>query len=84
VLSDELVEIATEAQTWLSDWTLNALEARLPDRFVRVSRQANLNLDNVALLEPTDSGGYLARTSGGALVQVSRQAARGLRRALGI
>jgi two-component system LytT family response regulator len=84
VLSDELVEIATEAQTWLSDWTLNALEARLPDRFVRVSRQAILNLDKVALLEPTDSGGYLARTSGGALVQVSRQAARGLRRALGI
>lgn len=84
VLSDELVEIATESKTWLTDWTLNALEARLPERFMRVSRQAILNLDKVALLEPTESGGYLAKTTGGAVVQVSRQAARDLRRALGI
>jgi len=84
LLSDELVAIVTESQTWLSDWTLNALEARLPDRFMRVSRQAILNLEKVALLEPTESGGYLAKTTGGAVVQVSRQAARDLRRALGI
>jgi len=84
ILHDELVEIATESKTWLTDWTLNALEARLSDRFVRVSRQALLNLDKVVLLEPTESGGYLAKTTGGALVQVSRQAARDLRRALGI
>ena len=84
VLNDALVEIATETKTWLSDWSLNALEARLPSRFLRVSRQALLNLDKVALLEPTDSGGYLAKTTGGAIVQVSRQAARDLRKALGI
>lgn len=84
VLNDTLVEIATESKTWLTDWSLNALEARLPTRFMRVSRQALLNLDKVALLEPTDSGGYLAKTTGGVIVQVSRQAARDLRKALGI
>ncbi len=84
VLNDALVEVATETKTWLTDWSLNALEARLPPRFMRVSRQALLNLDKVALLEPTDSGGYLAKTTGGAIVQVSRQAARDLRKALGL
>lgn len=84
ILAGELVAIATEARTYHSDWTLNALEARLPDRFMRVSRQAIVNLDKVSLLEPTDSGGYLARLSDGAVVQVSRQAARELRKALGL
>lgn len=83
-LDGELVTLHADHRQWLSDWTLNALEARLPDRFVRVSRQALLNLDHVELLEPTDSGGYLAKTRSGALVAVSRQAARNLRRALGL
>lgn len=83
-LDGELVVIATAERSWITDWTLAALEARLPDRFMRVSRQAIINLDKVAVLEPTESGGYLARLVGGAVVQVSRQSARELRRALGI
>jgi len=83
-LDGELVHIHTATRSLISDWSLNALEARLPDRFMRVSRQALLNLDHVELLEPTDSGGYLAKTRSGALVQVSRQAARDLRRSLGL
>lgn len=83
-LDGELVTIHTDERTWLSDWSLNALEERLPERFVRASRQALLNLDRVELLEPTDSGGYLAKVRGGALIAVSRQAARKLRRDLGV
>lgn len=83
-LDGELVAIATAERSWLTDWTLAAVEARLPERFVRVSRQAIVNLDKVTLLEPTESGGYLAKLVGGAVIQVSRQAARDLRRALGI
>lgn len=83
-LDGELVSIHTTTRAWISDWSLNALEERLPERFVRVSRQALLNLDHVEVLEPTESGGYLAKTKSGALVQVSRQAARNLRRSLGL
>jgi two-component system LytT family response regulator len=68
----------------LTDLSLAALEERLPPgMFVRVHRRALLNLDHVALLEPAPSGGYVARTHDGQRVEVSRQAARELRRALG-
>ena len=79
-LDGELVTIHCDGRAWICDWSLAALEARLPKSFVRVSRQSLLNLDAVAVLEPIDSGGYNARTHGGALVPVSRQAARKLRR----
>ncbi len=86
-LGDELVTIFAEGHgPWLSDWSLGALEEaleqRLPGRFLRVSRQALINLDKVELLEPQETGGYLARLTGGAVIAVSRQAARLLRRDL--
>lgn len=88
VLEDELVTLYSEALSWLSDWSLTgleeALEQRAPGRFLRVSRQAIVNLDKVALLEPQESGGYLAQLVGGGVVTVSRQAARQLRRDLGV
>jgi two-component system LytT family response regulator len=68
------------------DWTLSELARRLPESsgFVRCHRRALVNLHQVTLLEPQDSGGYLAVTVGGQRVAVSRQAARGLRRRLGL
>ena len=83
VLDGELVTIHCDGRAWISDWSLAALEARLPNSLVRVSRQALLNLDAVEVLEPIDTGGYLAHTRGGAVVAVSRQAARKLRRGFG-
>lgn len=69
----------------LVDGTLQDLQGRLPeDRFERVHRRALINLREVALLKPTDSGGYVAETRGGGQVPVSRQSARKLRRWLGL
>jgi two-component system LytT family response regulator len=83
VLSDELVSVHTPAQTYLSALSLQELEARLPgDLFVRVHRRALLNLAHVVRLAPNEIGGFVAETAGGHTVEVSRQAARGLRRRL--
>jgi two-component system LytT family response regulator len=38
----------------------------------------------VVCLEPCETGGFVARTRNGKLVQVSRQSARDLRRRLGL
>lgn len=85
VLEDELVTLHTATTSYLTDFTLQELQARLPaGRFERVHRKALLNLEAVARLEPLETGGYLARTHGGAAVEVSRQAARELRKRLGL
>jgi two-component system LytT family response regulator len=84
-LDGALVTIHAAGRKVLSDLPLQTLEARLPaGRFLRVHRRALLNLDHVALLEPTSSGGYIAKTRAGHAVEVSRQAARDLRRLLGL
>lgn len=78
-----LVTIHTLARALLTDMSLQELEAKLPgEMFERVHRRALLNLDHVELLEPMETGGYVARTTNGAAVEVSRQAARKLRRRL--
>ena len=83
ILDGELVSVVTEAGTYLSDDTLAALQERLPrDLFERVHRRAILNLAHVDRLEPLDTGGFVAHTRGGHAVEVSRQAARELRRRL--
>lgn len=84
VLEDELVTVTGTRGTWLTDLTLQELERRLPPSFVRVHRRALLNLELVLRLEPTETGGFVARTRAGAAVEVSRQAARELRRRLGL
>lgn len=86
VFDGTLVTLFTrEGRQHLTDASLQELAARLPaDRFVRAHRRALLNLHEVAILRPTDSGGYLAVTHGGQEVPVSRQTARRLRRALGL
>jgi len=84
VLDGELVTICSAQGDFLTDTSLQELEARLPDCFMRVHRRALLNLEQVVRLEPCETGGFLARTARGDGVQVSRQAARELRRMLGL
>ncbi len=85
VLEGELVTIHVGDREFLTDDSLQSLEARLAGgTFERVHRRALLNLDHVARLEPCPSGGYVARTHRGEAIEVSRQAARALRRRLGL
>ena len=84
VLDGELVTLSTAQGDFLTDASLQELQARLPDSFMRVHRRALLNLAQVVRLEPCETGGFLARTARGDGVQVSRQAARELRRMLGL
>lgn len=85
VLEGELVTVYTRDAQYLADFTLQDLQERLPPgKFERVHRRALLNLEAVARLEPLETGGYTARTHGGHSVEVSRQAARDLRKRLGL
>jgi two-component system LytT family response regulator len=85
VLEGELVTVFVGATGHLTDFTLQELSERLPpERFERVHRRALLNLEHVARLEPLETGGYFARTRHGHQVEVSRQAARELRKRLGL
>ncbi len=84
-LEGELVTVFTGQGDYLTDFTLQELQDRLPaGRFERVHRRALLNLDHVARLEPCETGGFTARTTRGHSVDVSRQSARELRRRLGL
>ncbi len=85
IFDGQLVTVHTRERAILSDATLQELEARLSaSHFERVHRRAIVNLLHVERLEPVMSGGYVARVAGGKSVDVSRQAARKLRRRLGI
>ena len=84
-LDGELVTIYSAEGQYLSALSLQELETRLPaDRFARVHRRAIVNLEQVVRLEPNEVGGFTARMRGGQTVEVSRQAARDLRRRLGL
>jgi two-component system, LytTR family, response regulator len=83
-LGEGLVTVHTLTGQYLSDATLQELQARLPASFERVHRRALLNLEHVRQLEPLETGGYIARTVSGHAVEVSRQSARELRRRLGL
>jgi two-component system LytT family response regulator len=84
-LEGELVTVFTTQGEFLTDFTLNELSDKLPvEGFQRVHRRALLNLAHVTRLEPLETGGYIARTTRGHSVEVSRQSARELRRMLGL
>lgn len=84
-LEGELVTVYTTTARYFCASALGDLEARLPaETFVRVHRRALLNLSHVVRLEACETGGFIARTAGGHVVEVSRQAARDLRRRLGL
>lgn len=85
VLEDHLVTLYAGGEPLLTELSLNELERRLPaGRFERVHRRALVSLACIERLKPLPSGGYLARMRSGHEVPVSRQAARALRRRLGI
>jgi two-component system LytT family response regulator len=85
VFDGELVTLHTASGPLLTDFSLQDLEDRLPAGvFERVHRRALINLEKLACLDPVESGGYTARMQGGDLVPISRQAARRLRRRLGL
>jgi two-component system LytT family response regulator len=84
-LDGELVTVHTADAQYLSALSLQDLESRLPgERFARVHRRAIVNLEHVVRLEPNEVGGYTARTRNGRAVEISRQAARDLRKRLGL
>jgi two-component system LytT family response regulator len=84
-LDGELVTVHTADAQYLAALSLQDLESRLPaDRFSRVHRRALVNLEHVVRLEPNEVGGYTARTRNGSAVEISRQAARELRKRLGL
>jgi two-component system LytT family response regulator len=84
VLDGVLVTVFSTQGAYVTDFSLQELERKLPDTFLRVHRRALVNLERVVRLEPVDTGGYLARTDQGQTVEVSRQAARDLRKWLGL
>ncbi len=84
MLEGELVTVYTTKAEYLTDFTLQELETRLAGIAERVHRKALLNLAHVVCLEPCETGGFVARTRTGRVVQISRQAARDLRRRLGL
>jgi two-component system LytT family response regulator len=84
-LEGELVTIYTSHGDHLTDFSLQELQDKLPPgAFDRVHRKALLNLEQVTRLEPCPTGGLVARTTRGHAVEISRQAARALRRRLGL
>lgn len=85
VLQDELVTVFTTKDKYLTDLSLQDLHERLPkESFERVHRRALLNLEHVARLEPNEVGGFTARTHRDHCIEVSRAAARELRKRLGL
>ena len=85
VLDGELVKVVTLSGAHLSDMRLSELEERFDSaNFLRVHRRGIVNLAHVTRLAPLPTGGYTAHLEGGGEVEVSRQAARELRRALGL
>ncbi len=85
VLENDLVTVyAADGGVYVTDFSVADLEERLPaDRCMRVHRRALVNLWQVTLLEPLETGGYTAVLPGEQRVVVSRAAGRELRRRLG-
>lgn len=85
VIEGESVIVHTDRGETYTELRLSELERRLPcPPFERLHRRSLVNMDRVVRLEPQSSGGYLAHTDSGAVVDVSRQAARLLRKRMGI
>lgn len=85
VYDGELVSVHTAQHGYITDESLQELEARIgSEHMLRVHRRALLNLAHVERLRSQPSGGYVAVLRSGAEVPVSRQVARDLRKRLGV
>ena len=81
----QLVTVHTAECAYITDESLQDLEARVASpSMLRVHRRALLNLARVERLRGQPTGGYVAVLDTGAEVPVSRQAARDLRKRLGV
>jgi len=81
----ELVVVYTRRQSYTTDYTLAALEARLDaSRFFRANRALLVNLDHVAAIDDLPGGRAQLLTDTGEKLEVSRQASRKLRGLLGV
>ena len=81
---DKYTEFVLDGKELLVRESLDALEGRLGDAFVRAHRSALVRRDAVRELTQSKDGTLVARVEGGATVEVSRRAAPNLRRALGV
>jgi two-component system LytT family response regulator len=81
----ELVVVYTRRQSYTTDYTLAALEARLDaNRFFRAHRALLVNLDHVSAIDDLPGGRAQLVTDTGEKLTVSRQASRKLRALLGV
>ena len=81
---DKYTEFVLDGNELLVRESLDALEARLGDGFVRAHRSALVRTDAVRELAADKDGALLVRLADGTCVEVSRRAAPNLRRALGV
>jgi DNA-binding LytR/AlgR family response regulator len=79
---DGLARAATEATTYLTDYTLTELEARLEGAFTRVSRSDLVNIDWIDRIAGEGDGSATLTLRGGRVVHVSRRRAADVRRAI--
>ncbi len=85
VFDGSLVTVYYAGEALLTELTLTDLESKLPvSAFERVHRRALINLARIDRLVDQPTGGYVAVTDGGDQVEISRQAARKLRKRLGL
>lgn len=85
VVEHELVVVHTRRQSYTTDYTLAALEARLDAaRFFRAHRALLVNLDHVAAIDDLSGGRAQLTTDAATQLVVSRQASRKLRALLGL
>ncbi len=80
---DKYTEFTLDEKELLVRESLDALESRLGDAFVRAHRSALVRRDAVRELAADGDGGLVIRTTDGSSVEVSRRAAPSVRRALG-
>ena len=84
VTDHDLLFAQTATGRFLVNRTLRELEQRLDRaRFVRVHKQAIVNIDKVRILEPTGAGGSSARLISGHEIPISRRYVQPLRQLLG-
>jgi two-component system LytT family response regulator len=79
---DGLARAATEATTYLTDYTLTELEARLEGAFTRVSRSNLVNIEWIDRIAGEGDGSATLTLRGGPAVHVSRRRAADVRRAI--
>jgi two-component system, LytTR family, response regulator len=81
---EKLVYVQLEDGAFMTDFTLDELEARLsPDRFLRIHRSVIANADRIRELIPWDAGMYAAKMEDGTTLPIARRRTREVMERLG-